>query len=162
MEPFKYDASKALIFWMLVVISGGVLYLFDFWFLKLHLYLRFSKSDILQASHLLVTTKYFLDLVKIKPKFTKSKGKILTFEHHHLPYYFNGSAIHPIYFESSLKYKTLIDIYGHGYRSILEVEEKKEIFGRCQIVVPVKTVFKLLIEEMLHPFNIFQIWSCAL
>ncbi|XP_013404305.1 probable cation-transporting ATPase 13A3, partial [Lingula anatina] len=49
----------------------------------------------------------------------------------------------------------------HGY-SELEQRQKLKIFGCNEIVVEVKSYFKLLVEEVLNPFYIFQLFSVIL
>ncbi|RKP21240.1 hypothetical protein ROZALSC1DRAFT_27340 [Rozella allomycis CSF55] len=44
----------------------------------------------------------------------------------------------------------------------LEVEEKLEIFGLNQLEIPKKSLGLILVDEILHPFNVFQLFSIIL
>jgi len=161
-EAFSYSRSKEFLFWILVVMTGGLLYLFDFWFMRLHLFLRYSRAHPGKATHLLIKTPHYTDLVETKEKETLQMGKVLTFEHHYLPYYYDGLMFQPLFFETALTYSSIIEKHSSGINNQEELQEKKELFGKCQLEIPERGFLKLFFDELLHPFYIFQIYSCAL
>ena len=46
--------------------------------------------------------------------------------------------------------------YGKGIQNMQEVVEKQKKFGQCLINVPMKPFFKLMLDEVLTPFHLFQ------
>jgi cation-transporting ATPase 13A3/4/5 len=87
---------------------------------------------------------------------------MLTFEFHHLPYYITGAEALPLYMETGLDYKTLIDTYEAGLSSDAEIGKRETLYGKCQILVDVKSFAVLVMEEFLNPFFVFQVFSVIL
>jgi len=161
-KAFKHSKHKTILFWTGSIVTCGILYLLDFWFLKLHLRLRYKEAAPEEATHLLVKSENYTELVLTKTKNTRDFGLIPTFEYHQLPYYYRENTYRPIYFDVKVPHSEIIQKYSQGMQSADEIANNKEIFGNCEIRVPKKGVGKLFLEEMLHPFYIFQIGSCVL
>jgi cation-transporting ATPase 13A3/4/5 len=155
------SAWKVGVFYLGVVISAGLLFLLAWWFTKLKVKLQYQECRPNQASHVWVKTKHGHDLVPTATKFIASLGAIITFEHHCMPFYFSDSQIEPLLFEVRLPYQNLIDQNRSGATQT-QVEERRLLLGRSEISVPVKTVPRLMVEEVLHPFFVFQVFSCVL
>jgi cation-transporting ATPase 13A2 len=68
----------------------------------------------------------------------------------------------PIVFKTSYNYQTLHREHSRGIRTEEEYQLCRIKYGPCNIEVPIKTVPRLLIEEVLNPFYIFQVFSMAL
>lgn len=91
------------------------------------------------------------------------------------PYYFvyrfikyewraDRSEFAPILFDCNMTFKQLRDRYTNDdiVGNLKQRQFMQEQFGRCEIAVPKKKVFALLIEEALNPFYLFQVFSMAL
>lgn len=67
----------------------------------------------------------------------------------------------PIVFNVKDSHKTIVTKYAEGL-SHKQVEASIQKYGFCEIFVPRKGVFALLVGEVLNPFYLFQIWAMAL
>ena len=75
-----------------------------------------------------------------------------------------SNAFQPIKFDCALPYDTLRSTFTaperFGNESLRNLQRMK--FGRCEVEVPPKTVTGLLLQEVLNPFYLFQVWSIGL
>ncbi|CAG9324970.1 ATP13A2 [Blepharisma stoltei] len=161
-ESFKLTFIGNLFYWFLVIITLGIYFLFDKWFIKLHLRVRYKRSPPNLSTHFLITTKDFTNLVEMTLKHSKTLGDIITFTHHDLSYYFDGKCFQPLYFNAAISYSSIIDRYSKGYSDGESIQEMQSLFGLCQIEIPLKSFFRLVYEEGTSPFYIFQIFSITI
>ena len=77
-------------------------------------------------------------------------------------YSFSGSKFEPIEFDIYKPYSYLIENYSEGVKEGAEYIGLVETFGTCNIEIPDKGIFVLLIGSILNPFYIFQIFSVLL
>lgn len=70
----------------------------------------------------------------------------------------------PIKFHCELPFDTLRAKYTEPEMSYSDSLRQfyRILFGSCEIIVPKKSVMRLLIDEMLYPFYIFEIFSTVL
>ncbi|KAH3763390.1 cation-transporting ATPase 13A2 [Pelomyxa schiedti] len=47
-------------------------------------------------------------------------------------------------------------------RTSVDIYQNTHIYGPCQIEIPMKSIPRLFVDEMLHPFFVFQMFSCVL
>jgi cation-transporting ATPase 13A2 len=161
-QCYQLSIWKSVGFYVLCLATGGILFLLQWWFLNLHLSLRYFKASPQNATHVVVKSSYSSDLIQLTLKSTITYGAMLTFEYHFLPYFLNGDKFSPLYMETAINYKQLIDKYSPGIYNIEDVAEKQKMYGKCQILVPVRPIPRLLIDELLHPFFIFQLFGIVL
>jgi len=64
----------------------------------------------------------------------------------------------PMAFKSAQTYWSLLKVSTEGL-SLSEVSIRRGLFGQNLAEVPVKSHVQLLLDEVLHPFYIFQVWS---
>lgn len=160
-ECFQQSTLKRGAFYLGVVLTGGLLFLIAWWFTKVKVKCEFKKCPPSEATHVLIKTKFAEDLVPTSKKYSTALGEVLTFEHRCMPFYLAGDRFEPLFFEVRLPYQVLIERYCTGASPDL-VEDRRLMLGRSEIDVPVKSVPKLMVEEILHPFFVFQIFSCIL
>lgn len=79
-------------------------------------------------------------------------------------YYFdeNARSFIPIEFDYYKPYQHIHDSYAKGVQEGEEHLSLVDQYGKCNIILPEKGIFKLLIEEILNPFYIFQFFSIVL
>lgn len=159
---YQLSVWKSVGFYILCLVTGGILFLLQWWFLNLHLSLRYFKALPQNATHVVVKSSYSSELINLTFKSTITYGALLTFEYHFLPYFLNGDKFSPLYMETAIHYKQLIDTYNTGISNLEDVADKQKMYGKCQILVPVKPIPRLLVEELLHPFFIFQLFGIVL
>jgi len=61
-----------------------------------------------------------------------------------------------------MPYSTVHSKYSGGVSTEADYKMQLIKYGKCNIEVPIKSVPRLLIEEVLNPFYLFQIFSMAL
>ena len=90
--------------------------------------------------------------------------RYIWFEFRFTKYNFNKrmDLFEPIEFGYYKSYASLLDTYQKGVKEGRMHQEAKEQYGVCNIELPDKGVILLLIENVLTPFYIFQIFSCTL
>ncbi|CAG9313570.1 unnamed protein product [Blepharisma stoltei] len=161
-EPYKTFLAGEILFWIFVILSGGLYYLIDYWFLCLHLFLRYKRVPTSEATMLVIKTMYFVDLIPTRQISSKGLGTVLSFTHHNLRYYYDGKCVQPLYFNSTITYSEIIDNLIGGYNYDEEVTEKRNLFGKCEILIQLQSFLSLTFEEIKHPFYLFQLFSVIL
>ncbi|ELU12635.1 hypothetical protein CAPTEDRAFT_90245 [Capitella teleta] len=188
MECMGYVRSIPLtiLFVLLVILTGGVLFLVTHWRPDWRLKLTHKKSSLICASAVLLVVSFCVrsfrrkkllqiiiraliqqltleDAKKKKKKFPSQKLFLKFFDHRHVRYIWEKE-------EAIYKRLTGLDV-GFSVQEIhdnavgLSQEEqvfKILLFGENSIHIEVKSYFKLFIEEVLNPFYIFQICSVTL
>jgi len=61
----------------------------------------------------------------------------------------------PIIFDCGLKYQALHSKYSGGIQTDAEYRMQLIKYGKCNIEVPIKSIPRLLIDEVLNPFYLF-------
>jgi hypothetical protein len=61
----------------------------------------------------------------------------------------------PIVFDYEIPYSTIHSKYSAGIQNEGEYKMQLIKFGKCNIEVPVKSIPRLLIDEVLNPFYLF-------
>lgn len=87
----------------------------------------------------------------------------LTFNFRFTKYYFGlqENCFIPIVFDVEKSYEEIHQLYAGGISFPEEYEDCVEKFGKCDIQLPPKGVFKILVQEILTPFYLFQFFSLA-
>jgi len=68
----------------------------------------------------------------------------------------------PIEFDYYKSFSQVIECYAKGIQEGQEHKTAIDQYGKCNIELPERGIFKLLIEGVLSPFYIFQMFSCIL
>lgn len=66
----------------------------------------------------------------------------------------------PIIFDCKQPYNDIHRLYSEGFKNPIDYQFELLKYGKCQIDVPMKSLPRLLIEEVLNPFYVFQVNSC--
>ena len=83
------------------------------------------------------------------------------FEYHLTKYYFdnNDKIFKQVKFDlSNQKFHSVFSENQNGLSSTSEIEEKNFIFGNNILNIPEKSTWQILIDEILNPFNLFQVF----
>lgn len=81
------------------------------------------------------------------------------FNYRFFPYYYNDEQqkFLPIKFETELPYSVLRSELIHGIQSEEKHKDLLKFHGKCQIEVPYKGILRILFEEVLSVFHLFQV-----
>lgn len=154
-EYFARSRGKTVIFALLTLLTGGFMALFAWWMLRLRVWMLYVKVNPKDATRLVIKTLYDEEEV---PVHLTPEGN-LRFYFRFMPFYIEDNTIAPFFFDSSLPYSTLLS---KAPLTDVDAVIHKAQFGACQIIVPIKSIPILLIQEIMHPFFVFQIFSCIL
>jgi cation-transporting ATPase 13A3/4/5 len=157
----KSDTFRSLIFWSLVLLSGGIFYLICYWFPNIQIKFTYTRCPVEEATHIWAISKHFSDFSKLS-RVSTTRESLIVFHYQQLPYFYDGQKFVPLAFDFHLTYKNLIDRHGQGISDLSHVEENRALFGICLILVPVMPLFKMIVTEIFHPFYVFQVYSVLL
>ncbi|KAI8324645.1 hypothetical protein GQ54DRAFT_249104, partial [Martensiomyces pterosporus] len=186
-KGYKRSMPGSIAYWALVACTVGILYVVDTWFHVISIWFSLRATSLEDATYIQVCSggKHLsletVDVVEFDGSLAtafgslergKSAGdsgslpalRIFAFRHHRFVY-------HPILaqFISTSTWKDANWSQGVATgRSGLcqhEVEQQRKLFGKCVIDIEEKSYGRLLWEEVLNPFYVFQIasiviWSC--
>ena len=161
LTPMKVHKLKRILFWSLVILSGGIFYLICYWFPKIQIKFTYNPCSVSESSHIWVISKHFSDFTKTS-RIQSDKGHLIVFHFQQLPYFFDGEKFSPLVFDFSLTHKTLIDRFGKGINDESLISNNRELYGICLILVPVMPLLKMIVSEIFHPFYVFQVYSVLL
>ena len=76
--------------------------------------------------------------------------RFIRFQYDHLNHKFM-----PIIFNCNLPYQTIHAKFNTGISNKADYKMKLIKYGRCDIDIPIKSIPRLLIEEIINPFYVF-------
>ncbi|ORX61100.1 hypothetical protein BCR36DRAFT_408082 [Piromyces finnis] len=198
LNGYQQIPYKKIIYYVLCIISFGIIFLIFHWFPKLKLKLLGEIIPIEDASELFIENTWSSGVAHIKIKCNFYHGKIsdifpkyskiseYTRQHNITPSqienanleqqfylkYFKYQYIRFIFNPITLKYEQISNWKDPNWVSIkstingIESNEifnkRKQIFGSNVAQIHQKSTLSFLIDEVLHPFYIFQIFSIIL
>ena len=81
--------------------------------------------------------------------------------HRYIRYYKDQDIFIPLHYISRTSSKTLHTHLSEGL-SAEEISERQRLYGNCLIDVKIPSITTLLFDGVIHPFFLFQIFSCVL
>ena len=155
---------------MLSLLVLGIPLLFAKWYDSLRKKFFYSKCIAADATHVWVQgpQKDIYDLVPITliemPRPNGETFNAIKIIYRYLPYAFDPEefSISPIRFTYGLTCAKFIDSHNKCFETMNEVKNQRKIYGKCQIEVPMKSVLRIFIDELLNPFYMFQVFSTIL
>ena len=149
----KYNPFKLIVTTFLVILSGGTLLLFMYWYPNLNVKLTKQKTLLKRASFVYVEDELTNTVVKMH---RKSDGEIY-FIFQNLKYVWESSSFTLV---SGLEFKHFSELHfmSHGL-SMESYLENIAYFGANVIHVPVPSYLVLILKQIVSPFYIFQ--GCA-
>ncbi|EAR99959.2 E1-E2 ATPase family protein (macronuclear) [Tetrahymena thermophila SB210] len=168
-EAYEISNIKLIFSYFLFVFSGGILYLFSRWQINFKIMIQMKSCDQSKARFLKITSGddvETLETVVIKEMNIDNKLKeYLTFTFRLYSYYYDDlqNSFHPIQFALNRKTNNEIHTqYGRGIKDQESLDQLKSIYGLNNTEIPDKTTVKILFDEVLSPFYLFQLFSFVL
>ncbi|XBW38619.1 hypothetical protein QEN19_004208 [Hanseniaspora menglaensis] len=172
---------KIVFFFILSVLTVGILPILCHWFPKLKINLMYDKSELFCCDKVIIETELGdLDIVSVTREWFGNKDirtvfnyndeidyrlKLLTF----FKYRFFKLYYDPLedLFKTNSNWfdnENWIDynLVQQGLNSNTVIEDRLLIFGKNSCDLKIKSIQKLIFEEALHPFFVFQIFSMIL
>ncbi|GAM23432.1 hypothetical protein SAMD00019534_066070 [Acytostelium subglobosum LB1] len=165
MQGYTFSLQREILYWLLVVMSCGVIFLAFHWFTLLEINLRRRRTPTLRnASTVLV---YGLDMrfeicpVHVGNISDSRMDRFIVFRFSKYFYKADLDSFERPRIKSKYKSSDLYKFIDHGMTR--ERHDSMLLkFGRNVIEFPIRSIPRLLLEEVLHPFFIFQIYSVIL
>ena len=182
---YKVDILKTLLYVIFSLVTGGFYYLLCKWYLKLKIRSTLRMVPIEKATYLLIFCQdESFDLIQTKMEtfslenngpapnaqnqplvlqISSQNKSYKTFEYRLFKYYFDDilKRFMPIRFSlTNLTNFQIHEIY--GLKDQESYQEKKALYGLNSTEIPEKPIVQILVDEILSPFYLFQIFSCIL
>ncbi|CAD8171278.1 unnamed protein product [Paramecium pentaurelia] len=162
--PYKSPSWKQIIYWFFCFISIGLAYLFSRWEQKFNIWLKFQKCLLEEATHLLIYSALDeIELVRIEEKQIQKNEKQLKmkiFSYRLYSYFLEDGVFKPI--ETSFYKLQHKDIIKQFCKGLTNPQEIAQLYGYNNTTIPDKSTIKILIDEVLSPFYLFQAFSVTL
>ncbi|KAI9096937.1 hypothetical protein DFS34DRAFT_128468 [Phlyctochytrium arcticum] len=188
----EYYRPKAILYYLLCIFTGGLAWLVCRWVPRWELTLTTRKVPLCTASIVAVTNQWNqLQLVKVRREpfsgtvadvfrrtpVSKDREErerqealndwampeLIVFDYRYVRFMFNPAIGK---YEPNLYWRdyrwTSVAHAVRGLQQSTVVEERNQVFGRNAIDVEDKSTSRLLMDEILHPFSMFQIASIIL
>jgi magnesium-transporting ATPase (P-type) len=156
---------RFVIFPLLSVLTLFILPIVVYWRKSMQIKLFYKSTYRKHATHILVEgSSGNLEIIELKlEKLNVIDREAVTFTYRFIKYQYDSvdQRFKAVVFNALQKQEDLLQIYGGGLDDD-QVNILKEKYGPCQLIVPRKSIPKLLVDEVLNPFYIFQVFSVAL
>ncbi|KYR01086.1 P-type ATPase [Tieghemostelium lacteum] len=164
-QGYTQSVYKEILYWISVILTCGIALLVYYWFQIFYINCRYKKCELSRAKYLLIESKD--QRFEICPVQT-STDNISTNSSSYVLYRFSKFFYNPdtnnfekSSIQNSHKKSDLITLVKQGLGNE-EVSDLKNLFNENVIKIPLKSIPRLFLEEILHPFFIFQIYSVCL
>ncbi|KAI8915334.1 P-type ATPase-like protein [Powellomyces hirtus] len=189
---YRWSRFGKVVYKILCIITGGIMWLLCRWIPRWELALTTTKCSLYDAEIVAVTNQYGeVEVVPVSRDVFEgtvadvfqrsgvSKGghatdgsvdlrdrplsRLITFEYRYMRFIFNpvlGQFDQNSYWRDHRW--TSVDKVAGGLTDDETVKQRKKIFGDNAVVIAEKPVFRLLMDEVLNPFYVFQVASIIL
>ncbi|GAM26091.1 hypothetical protein SAMD00019534_092660 [Acytostelium subglobosum LB1] len=160
---YKYTLIREILYWTLVVITCGLIYVGFHWFKLFQLRLRRKLCTLSEATVVLVygNDKRF----EICNVTSVSRGggvdKLIIFRFTRFFYDVDQDAYIQPKIRTMYNIEDLYNMIDNGINNDM-FQTQTYLFGNNFIDIPLRSIPRLLMEEVLHPFFIFQLYSVIL
>ncbi|EAR98775.2 E1-E2 ATPase family protein (macronuclear) [Tetrahymena thermophila SB210] len=169
-QAYRIQKFKLIFSYFLFFITGGLLYLFTRWSINLKIRLQMVQCKSSEAQFMkIISADNTISLVQTENRTMAFQDQpeqsylIFSFRLYTYFYIQNSNCFYPIQFALSLLTNNQIyEKYGRGVPSEENLKQQVSIYGLNNTEIPDKSTVKILIDEVLSPFYIFQIFSVTL
>jgi len=152
---------KTALRYLSYLLSVFIMYLLNIWIPKLHVAMTFSDTDLSHADSVVVYGAD--DNIEIVPLIREktSEKNLQVFYYRLFKYYYDeiSQIFKPAQFKiEALTSNQIHQVYGQGLSENV-VNDNGIFFGKNLTDIPKKSCMTLMVEEVLSPFYIFQVYS---
>jgi len=180
---WQWSWWRLILYILAALCSGGILLLFSFWYPKIYTYGTKRRVKLSDATHVLlkgidktweeVTVSSVLSTFKFSDdktvfanfaKYVDRNGTIRLFDYRNLRFVYDNDLntfVKPEFRVSQVPYNDIHKDMSQGIQDAEFIKFSKILFGDNTIVIPIPSILNMLLNEMLHPFYIFQCFSVA-
>jgi len=165
-SSIRLKFSKLIIFFILTLLTLGILALFVKWFVKLQRWLLYIPCSLSEASHLFIQNND--DACSIVPLNHQPEIPLYPyyFINRHMKYLFDQTKTAfraaEYIFPMNFTQKDILEKYSSGITNKEQLFLHKTLYGKCLIEIPLPEIFPYMFKELCNPFFILQYISCAI
>ncbi|KAK2952201.1 ion-transporting P-type ATPase [Blattamonas nauphoetae] len=159
-QGYELSPCRVILFVLVSIVTCGLFPLLCYWLKKLYVFSTCRKTTNERASRIVIVDEHKRMLI-CPVKMNTDGNKILkSFSYKLLRFVFDEeiSEYIPMEYNTEIPFVSLQNEMLRGH-SELTAEHQRALFGINSIEVPVKPWYRVLLEECLHPFFMFQIFS---
>ena len=164
----QFSPLKAyLLMPILSVITLFILPICVYWYTSLKVkYLYYENVSLDQATHVLIKGNVqgeYGDTTIEDMYCSNLQNKIDAFEYRFVQFVYNFAKdqFEPTLYPVSMPHKKILSTLIGGLKS-QDIADRRKLYGQCQLEVPKPSIMNLMIEEILNPFYLFQVFSVIL
>lgn len=162
--------AKIVFFWICVLLTGGIVFLLARWILKVKKFFYTSKAQHEDCNTLIVEggddTFEYVNCVENRELFLDGTSKrYKTFDYRLYTYYFDQTEhmFKPIQFLiTGNRNNDIIRTLGLGIQTQEILNQRAVTYGKNSTAIPERGIMTIIVDEILSPFYIFQLFSCIL
>lgn len=154
------STPRTIGFVLLCIFTVGLYALLCFWFQRLLLIMRYKKTTPKRATKVAVIDMYGHSLVSDRICYHHEDKDVNIFTYKNLRYAYNedGTQFTSVQFNTERPFFYFETNLAKGLR-IEQISDLRELNGENSIEVPVPPLIVIVVEQALHPFIVFQIFS---
>lgn len=180
-QGYRLSLARKYFLRVSTVLSGGIVFMICRWFPRVELALSFSPCSLADATHVYIENQwqegsivpihvsdFAGDLKEAFPKELSRTNLLILeslryFEYRYIRFIFNPkqSKFVPNDIWRDHRWNS-VDVAMEGIGSPKTIAQRDVLFGKNQIKIEEKPTHRLLLDEVLHPFFLFQIGSMIL
>eukprot|EP00002_Diphylleia_rotans_P033447 TRINITY_DN7112_c0_g1_i1.p1 TRINITY_DN7112_c0_g1~~TRINITY_DN7112_c0_g1_i1.p1 ORF type:complete len:1215 (-),score=179.41 TRINITY_DN7112_c0_g1_i1:162-3806(-) len=172
-EILQDSGYRDMIYAVMMLISGGIVSLISRWYPIHHIRLIKKRATIIDATWLILkhadgeiysAQVYSIGSIASESDVSNAQPTFKYFTHRCRRYVFNPNELvfEKVTFTTNLSYKEIYDSYSRGIKTQKEYDTARQLHGSNIIEIPLKSNIGLLLDEVLHPFFVFQLFSIGL
>ncbi|KAJ5070977.1 cation-transporting atpase [Anaeramoeba ignava] len=164
---YKRSYIRTTFFVILAILTVGLSLLFFHWFPKLKL--KSTHRKVLHINHadrflILRDDKTFNIVKKDHVQLIDQKGnnyQRVSFQYRFINYLQDTTTqtFQRVEFEMNKNFREILSTMSNGINDKNEIKNRKNLFGQNLINVPVKSYIGLLLDEILNPLFVFQVFA---
>lgn len=168
LECLQYSISKKIITFLLSALLLFIPLLLVKWYDKIRRKVFYKEVSFAQASHVWVvgsgTSIEIVKLSQMKMIIDQREVEAKTLTYRFLPYYYDASKnkFIPLKYPYTNTHQYILSNLAKGLENSAQRKNNRNLYGICQVEVPVKSKCQILGEQMSNPFYMFQIFSVIL
>ncbi|PRP86428.1 hypothetical protein PROFUN_05347 [Planoprotostelium fungivorum] len=164
-EGFRESFFRKVGFYLLGFLTGGLFFLFVKWYPNVWLICTHYKSPLSTCDSVRIThVTEGVEVRKVHRSYLADGSGLVFFEYRCLRYCWSRDSFSRPKFDISLPYSEIHKRYVNLEKGLEQerADDAAGLFGYNSIVVPVRSYFHLIFNEVVHPFYLFQLASVIL
>ncbi|CAD8166784.1 unnamed protein product [Paramecium octaurelia] len=152
--PYRQNIGKSIIFYLLCILSFGLVYVVATWHYKIWAILRMSKCEIFAAEYFRIDSKDGTQVIVPSHHYMQKGLDYIGFNYRYQRFIYRQGRFEKIVFQ-------LQDNKGahqrDHLRSVEQLKDYQDLYGINSTEIPRKPILSILIDELMHPLFVVQL-----